>query len=362
MANNLRTAPVAASDAAPGSKAIPAGLPQRSINPLDASALARSHAQRQSLLNLLRMGHCAPTVMQTLLDLQHQDKEWLVKLTAGMPGGVANTGFECGGLTSPLLYLGLDHGFGPMQKGLPQIVYEGHGLCQRFTECQSTLLCKQIRGNWRVPIPCIGVIRRAPKLYAESLSSDNAGSIPDETREAYSRLDAHLNEQCFHCAHAVFENLHDTIPFSQELLDATAGFMGGTVFKGMTCSAFAAGVMAVGLRLGEIETSRRKVLRMIALMAIGGNAFDDHLNKFNRLMNMGYRMSRWFKREFGSTQCRAITRCDFSSAEGVSQYIDSDEVTRCRSIAEKVAEKVRSTIEEAERKPAASPSHALAPA
>ena len=42
--------------------------------------------------NLLRMGHCAPTVMQTLLDVSSTEKEWLVKLSAGMPGGIGNTG------------------------------------------------------------------------------------------------------------------------------------------------------------------------------------------------------------------------------------------------------------------------------
>jgi uncharacterized protein (DUF58 family) len=29
---------------------------------------------------------------------------------AGMPGGIGNTGFECGGITSPLVLLGLRNG------------------------------------------------------------------------------------------------------------------------------------------------------------------------------------------------------------------------------------------------------------
>ncbi len=56
--------------------------------------------------NLLRMGHCAPTVMQTLLDVSATEEEWLVRLSAGMPGGIGNTGFECGAVTSPLVMLG----------------------------------------------------------------------------------------------------------------------------------------------------------------------------------------------------------------------------------------------------------------
>jgi len=45
-------------------------------------------------------------------------------------------------------------------------------------------------------------------------------------------------------------------------------------------------------------------------MMAGGNAFSDHLNKFNRIMNIGERMSKWFTKEFGSTLCREITQCE----------------------------------------------------
>ena len=85
--------------------------------------------------------------------------------------------------------------------------------------------------------------------------------------------------------------------------------MGGTLFLGGTCSAFTAGVMAVGLKAGEIENSRLRVIRLLAIMTVGGDAFGDHLNKFNPSMNRGYRLSRWFANEFGSTQCRKITGC-----------------------------------------------------
>jgi hypothetical protein len=65
-------------------------------------------------------------------------------------------------------------------------------------------------------------------------------------------------------------------------------------------------------------------------------------------MNAGYRLSKWFRQEFGSTQCRAITGCDFSSISGVSKYIENNYVTRCREIAAKVAEKVQETITDLE--------------
>jgi putative redox-active protein with C_GCAxxG_C_C motif len=303
--------------------------------------------------NLLRMGHCAPAIMQTLVDVNPSgpaktENEWLVKLAAGMPGGIGNTGFECGGVTSPLVMLGLRHGLAETRKGLPVILDRGHDLCRRFVGCNGTLLCSKIRGTSRVPTRCSGVVRRSPRLYEEAASSESLDAIPGQTRDAYVRLYAHFTGSGFHCAHAVFQRLQDTVPIRQEVFDGTAGFLGGTLLRGMTCSAFTAGVMAVGLRIGEIETSRLRVLRMIALMIIGGNALADPVNKFNRAMNTGNKMSEWFVHEYGSTQCHTITQCDFSTQVGVSRYIESDCLATCRAMAERVAAKVQSVIEEVE--------------
>ena len=62
------------------------------------------------------MGHCAPTVTQTLLDASDAEAPWLVKLTAGLPGGIGNTGGECGGVTAPLILFGLRHAHDPARK------------------------------------------------------------------------------------------------------------------------------------------------------------------------------------------------------------------------------------------------------
>ena len=67
----------------------------------DLTTVPTNTLRRRSMSNLLRMGHCAPTVMQTLLDASYTEAEWLVKLTAGLPGGIGNTGAECGGVTAP---------------------------------------------------------------------------------------------------------------------------------------------------------------------------------------------------------------------------------------------------------------------
>jgi hypothetical protein len=150
-----------------------------------------------------------------------------------------------------------------------------------------TTLCREIRGTDRLPLRCVGAVRQAPELCAQTLSSDCAHVIPAASRDAYRRLYAHFVAKEFHCAHAVVQQARHTNPVSQGVLDATAPFIGGTVLTGMTCSALTAGVMALGMALGEVERSRLRVLRMIGTMAAGGDAFADDLNKFNRTMNLG---------------------------------------------------------------------------
>ena len=153
-----------------------------------------------------------------------------------------------------------------------------------------------------------------------------------------------MSANCFHCSHAVLKHLGDTIPVTRELLDGTSGFIGGTVFKGLTCSAFTAGLMVIGLKLGEIEESFPRVVRMLATMIAGGNALADHMNKFNRLMNIGNRMSKWFKKEFGSTLCSEVTQCDFSSLGDVHRYIENGSLANCKIIGEKVARQAEMII------------------
>ena len=70
------------------------------------------------------------------------------------------------------------------------------------------------------------------------------------------------------------------------------------------------------------------------------------INKFNRSMNRGYRLSKWFTKEFGSTQCQAITGCDFSDSKGVSDFVEAGQIARCRAIGCQVAEQVQELLSE----------------
>ena len=169
----------------------------------DLTKVSTRTLRRRSVSNLLRMGHCAPTVMQTLLDASDTEAEWLVKLTAGLPGGIGNTGAECGGVTAPLILIGLRHARDAGARRAAPGYRKGHDLLQRFAGCHGTTLCREIRGTDRLPFRCVGAVRHAPELCAQTLSSDCAGVIPAASRDAYRRLYAHFVEKQFQCAHAV---------------------------------------------------------------------------------------------------------------------------------------------------------------
>ncbi len=319
--------------------------PEKSVSVApDLSPGTKRIYRRKGMDNLLRMGHCAPSVMQTLNDLGNSKEDWLVRMAAGLPGGIGNNGFECGGITSPLVQFGLDYGLQTDHDGLPSVITAWHNYSGRFVECNNSLFCKEILGDRRVPLPCIKMARHAPELYRQTDSRDNTEVISGDTREAFCLLHSHMTENDFHCAHAVLKHLGETIPVNQELLNATSGFVGGTAFKGLTCSALTAGIMAVGLKLGEIENSYLRVFRMLTIMIAGGNAFANHLNKFNKLMNIGHKMSKWFRGEFGSILCHEITHCEFSSLSDVKMYIGNGSVTSCKAIAEKVARQAERII------------------
>ena len=166
---------------------------------LDSSAETARRLRNRGLANLLRMGHCAPSIMQAMLDVSETDAQWLVKLTAGLPGGIGNTGGECGGVTAPLVLLGLRYGQEQPVQGLPVVVYKGHDLLRRFVACQGTTACREIRGDARVP----AALHRCRPAGARSVRSVHrrrlhgrhlpcaAGSVPSPLR-ALARAEVSL--------------------------------------------------------------------------------------------------------------------------------------------------------------------------
>jgi len=307
-------------------------------------ARTRFSAHRlRGLSLLLKRGHCAPTVMETILRVRRLENVGLVKLVAGMPGGIGNTGNECGGIVSPIVLLGLGSGPEEVRDGLPLAIVRSQALMRRFVERHSTLYCREIRGAKERLVPCIKAILDSPGIYAEA----EADAIPEhedeERREAHRFLVAGLRGRGFHCSHAVLDRLPAIAASHPELRGGTAAFFGGTACAGLTCSALTAGIMILGRELAEIENSYLRVMRMIVLMKTGGDAFADRINAFNISVNLGNRMALWFTGEYGDTSCRGITGTDFSSPAGVRRFLDQRAAV-CEGIAAKVAAKVEQIL------------------
>ena len=70
----------------------PAGATRRPA--IDTRKETPRRLRRRTVLNVLRMGHCAPTVMQTLLDASGIDAPWLVKLTPFLKGVLPRPVFD----------------------------------------------------------------------------------------------------------------------------------------------------------------------------------------------------------------------------------------------------------------------------
>ena len=317
----------------------------------------RAHRLR-GLSVLLKRGHCAPAVMETILKAGGREDAGLVKLVAGLPGGIGDTGYECGGITSPLVLLGLGAGPDAGRDGLPLVVARSQVHMRRFVSRHATLFCREIRGDKMRLWPCIKAILDSPGIYAAAAADGDGEALPgarpdgsaaagwEERREAHALLAAGLADSGFHCAHAVLDRLPSLESAYPELRAGTAAFLGGTALSALTCSALTAGIMILGRRLAEIESSYLRVLRMIVLMKTGGDAFADRINAFNFTMNLGNRVAQWFTAEFGGTQCRGITGTDFSTPAGVRRFLDGG-LAPCEKIARKVAAKVESILNEA---------------
>lgn len=291
---------------------------------------------RRALANLLRMGHCAPSVLRTLQEAEGEEAPDLIRLVAALPG-MANTGNECGGLTGALVRIGLRHASDPDIEGVPAPVALGRALADAFRADHGTLRCRDILGHARLPLRCLDVVRRAPRRCLEVESEARPAPLQAERLAAHAVFCAHLAERGFHCAQAVLRGAGDAAEVRPEVLDAAAAFVGGTALGGMTCGALVGGFLLLGQRLGAIEDSRLRVLRQVATMAVRGDAFADERNAFNRAMNRGHVLAEGFAEAFGSTQCRDLTGCDLATLAGVERYVGSGCVARCREMASEAA-------------------------
>lgn len=295
----------------------------------------------RTINNARRMGHCAPSVMQTLLDINDIQNTNMVLYAGGMAGGIAGSTMECGTLTAPLLFIGFrNNNLNGISEKL-DVICKAQSYVNKFTAFNGSTICGMIRQGG-MPA-CMKTIRNFNKSFSKAVK--NPALLSDEVKESYALLMNTFADNKFHCAHNVLNNLNNNFIITKELCDSSWVFIGGIALLNRTCGALAAGVMALSSATAKIENSYLRVARMNRLLRHENNeAMSEEINNFNRAINCSEELGSWFRNEFGSTTCYDIWRLNFSNKKDVENYTSGHCMLQCAYIAKKVAQKVNMII------------------
>jgi C_GCAxxG_C_C family probable redox protein len=305
----------------------------------ETSTLVRVH----SLSTALKMFHCAPTIMESILHFLKKQDENMVKLAAGLPGGIGGLDLECGGVTSPVMVMGLEFGYDYKKGEVPKVLSYGLQHVKNFKAEHGSLMCGQIQRSSEDA--CKNVIATAPYICLECLKSEEPPfQMEHQAKEAYIKILNTFGNNSFHCSQSVLRNLSDIIEINEKVLSASYGFMGGTLLQGLTCGALTAGVLAIGAKFGEIEDSYQRVIRMFRMIKKDKDFMKPEVNKFHTAIMIGNVYGEWFIKEFGSSQCRDITQCDFALPQDADRYINDNKIEYCKNITEKAVIKLREIL------------------
>lgn len=293
--------------------------------------------------NMFRMGHCAPTVMQTLLEELERPTEQMVRAVGGLPG-IGGQG-ECGGVLSPLMVLALLDSPRSEMAGVPLSIRRGQEYLRRFRELHGSVLCKDI--GTECMRCCYNAVVLSPPLFDEIVGGrkDAAASIDDSTASVYAKLSVAMERAQFHCANSVLDGLCDSVTVTEEMRAAATICVGGIALSGSTCGALVAGAMAMSAKISGIERSRWRTLKMIVTMVFSAKrALGDSMNAFNPALRTTTSLVRWFGEEFGSTRCADLARMDPSSSGSVDRFCASDGLEACKERARRVVANVREML------------------
>jgi len=291
----------------------------------------------KTINNYLRIGHCAPSVMQTLIDIHHSGNEDLVLLSGAMAGGIAGPSTECGVLTAPLMFMGYMNKEAVDPSGRLKLIAMAQAYSARFGSENKASSCELIRN--RGMHSCKNAVHDFYDDY--SWACANPLVFRDEIKESYSFLLENFEKEDFHCAHNVLRLLEGRVKVSGDMLASTWIFAGGIAMMNRTCGALAGGVAALSSLNSMAENSYARVSRMNRLLRKkSSSAMDEDINNYNRAINQSDVLGEWFRREFGSLSCRDIWQYDFSSLRDSESFITGRCTKQCRLIAGKVAEQL----------------------
>ena len=295
----------------------------------------------RAISNIRRMGHCAPGIMQTLLDINDIQNTNMVLYAAGMAGGIAGPDMECGALTAPLMFIGFRNNNLTAISEKLDVISKAQSYVNEFTTFNGSSICSKIRQEG-MPA-CMKTIRNFNKHFSKAAKSP--APLSDNVKESYLLLLKTFDDNKFHCAHNVLNSLSNKFIITKELRDSSWVFIGGIALLNRTCGALTAGVLALSSATAKIEKSYLRVAKMNRLLRNQNNeAMNERINNFNLAINNSEELGSWFRREFGSVTCREIWQFDFSDKKDVESYISGKCTLQCAYITKKVAEKVNMMI------------------
>jgi hypothetical protein len=291
--------------------------------------------------NMLRMGHCAPSIMQTLLKINGVHNTNMILYAGAMAGGIAGSDTECGGLTVPLMFIGFQNNNLVEISDKLDFISKAQSYVNEFSAFNGSSVCRTIR-NGGMPA-CRKAIYNFNKPFSKAVS--NPAGISNEAKKSYSLLLKTFDDNKFHCVQSVLNNLDSNFLITKELLDSSWIFIGGIALLNRTCGALTAGVMALSAETAKIENSYSRVARMNRLLRHKDNkAMNEDINNFNHAINCSDELGKWFQNEFGHTACFDIWGYDFSKIKDAESYISGQCMKQCNYIAEKVAQKVNTMV------------------
>jgi C_GCAxxG_C_C family probable redox protein len=296
----------------------------------------------RSLNNILQMGHCAPSVMQTLLELNDIDNNDLVLFSGAMAGGIAGSDMECGCLTSPLMFMSYRSNNLNSKEEKLKLIDLSQKYVREFIARNRSCICDTIRSKGISS--CIKTACNFHTPYSRAVSG--LFSLSDESKESYTRLFSEFHEKDFHCTQNVLRILNDIIPVTKEELNASWVFLGGIAMLNRTCGALTGGVLALSAATAKMEDSYRKVAKMNRLLRQGrtNEAMTEETNNFNHSILLSDELGAWFRNEFGSTNCFSIWGYNFSKVKDAENFINGRCIKHCKLIAEKVAAQVSTML------------------
>ena len=319
-------------------------LPSCTINKFNIKKLDRfTYYDMKSLTTYLKMGHCAPAVMDAILHFLDKKDDYMVQLSSGFPGGIGGLGYECGGITSSIMVLGMELGYNYNQREVPNIIKYGLLNIKKFKEKNQYIICSKIQNNGINA--CKNVIATAPKICLYCTRVDDPFiKIEIQSNKAYINILNYFQNNSFHCTHSVLYNLSNIIDINDKILRVSWGFVGGTLLQGLTCGALTAGVLAIGTKFGASKDKFSRVMKLMRMMKKNEDYNKENLNNFHKAMMISKDFGKWFEKEFGSSQCKEITQCNFSSCDDIDNYISNKKLNNCRKIVSKVSEKIEEIL------------------